>query len=123
MVAQRQPGGGGRAGGALRSLWRSEVHARASIRHPNIAVLLGVCFKHNELAVAIKPYTNGVLSDILSDHTKPLPWSLRLSMLEDAAMGLAHIHNSVVAHGEFMAFNLLVDERYRVHVDECAENS
>ena len=82
----------------------------SDIRHPNIALFLGVCFLPNcQLPVLLMEKIEGSLDDLL-EGVPSIPLVLKRSMLEDVAKGLLylHSHDEQIIHRDLTAKNVLL---------------
>ena len=89
-----------------------ECQIMSSLRHPNIALFLGVCFLDNSLLpILLMEKLDSSLDDLL--ETVPnIPLALKRSVLEDVARGLLylHKHNPQIIHRDLTAKNVLLTE-------------
>lgn len=111
---------GGSGGGVPSGTLLQELDLRAAVRHPNVCTLIAWGMEYNNFLFLLTEYfDNGFLCDVIEDTHKSLPWSLRLTMLGDAALGLRHLHSfePMIEHGTFTSGSLLLDDTYRVRVD------
>ena len=82
----------------------------SGLRHPNIALFMGVCFLPNcLLPVLVMERLDSNLDDLL-ENIPNIPLVLKRSMLEDVARGLLylHKHNPQVIHRDLTAKNVLL---------------
>ena len=87
-----------------------ECQLMSSLRHPNIALFLGLCFlPQTQLPLLVMERLETSLDDLL-EHVPGLPISLKRSVLEDAASGLLYLHNrpSPIIHRDLTANNVLL---------------
>ena len=83
----------------------------SALRHPNIVQFLGLCFLPNSrLPVLVMERLQGSLDDLL-ENTANIPFSTKVSILQDVARGLAHLHNRrpSVIHRDLSSKNILLD--------------
>ena len=82
----------------------------SDLRHPNIAMFLGLCFFPNcQLPVLLMERLDGSLDDLL--ETVPnIPLVLKLSILEDVAKGLLYLHKHTpqIIHRDLTAKNVVL---------------
>ena len=82
----------------------------SGLRHPNIALFIGVCFLPNsQLPVLVMERLEGNLDDLL--ETVPnIPLVLKRSILEDIARGLLYLHKHYpqIIHRDLTAKNILL---------------
>eukprot|EP00947_MAST-08B_sp_MAST-8B-sp1_P003170 g3170.t1 len=99
--------------------FRRDVRIRAAVRHPNVLTLIACAFEEACFYQITEEFESGFLAEVIEDSSKKLPWSLRLTMLTDTAVGLAYLHhfNPLVTHGSLTSHSLLVDRFYRIRVD------
>ena len=87
-----------------------ECQLMSNLRHPNIALFMGVCFLPNcQLPVLVMEKLDGSLDDLL--ETVPnIPLTLKRSILEDVARGLLylHKHDPPIVHRDLTAKNVLL---------------
>ena len=87
-----------------------ECQLMSSLRHPNIAQFLGICFlPGTQLPVLVMERLEMSLDDLL-EHVPGLPISLKRSVLEDVASGLLYLHKMKppVTHRDLTANNVLL---------------
>ncbi|CAM6095796.1 unnamed protein product [Calypogeia fissa] len=78
----------------------SEVNILGSLRHPNIATLIGYCDEENHLALVFDFVCNRNLSFHLdAKNPKPMQWPHRANLAVQLAKGLVYLHDSSIIHG------------------------
>ena len=90
--------------------YQQECHLMASLRHPNIAQFLGICFVPGvEMPLLVMERLEMSLCDLL-DSVPNLPLPLKVSFLEDVGCGLVYLHNMhpPVIHRDLTANNVLL---------------
>ena len=98
-----------------------ECQLMSTLRHPNIVQFLGVCFfQGSQLPALVMERLLTSLHDLLDPETDPppppdapkpfFPLSLKCSVLQNAASGLAYLHerSPPVIHRDLSARNVLV---------------
>lgn len=80
--------------------WLTEVNVLGVVVHPNLVKLVGYCAEDTErgmqLFLVYEYMPNGSLRDHLSPRSKtPLSWTMRLKVAQDAARGLAYLHEEL----------------------------
>ena len=111
----------------LPKIW---IHAGllATLLHPRIINFLGIC--EDPLCIVTEKCDRGSLWNILqraksdSPQAKLLLWSRRLSMLADAAVGMAYLHDrpTPIVHKNLKSRNLLIDTAWRVKISDVGLN-
>lgn len=80
--------------------WLTEVNVLGVVVHPNLVKLVGYCSEDTEKGIQLflvyEYMPNGSLKDHLSTRSQtPLSWSMRLKVAQDAACGLAYLHEEM----------------------------
>jgi hypothetical protein len=111
--------------------FQTEVALLATMRHPNICLLLGVCVQGNNTAIVTELVPRGSLWDVLHNSSSaaahvstaensrsPLSTEQQLRVLSDTCRGLAYLHHRVpaVLHRDLKSANLLVDDSFHVKI-------
>lgn len=78
----------------------TEVNVLGVVEHPNLVKLLGYCAEDDERGIqrllVYEYMPNGSVQDHLSSRLRmPLPWATRLKIAQDAAQGLAYLHEGM----------------------------
>ncbi|CAL0302485.1 unnamed protein product [Lupinus luteus] len=93
------------------------------LKHPNIVALNGYCLERGKHLLVYDYIRNLTLKDALhSGAYKPLSWLLRLRIALGVAQALDYLHSTLsppIAHGNFKAANILLDENLMPHVCDC----
>ncbi|RVW80205.1 putative serine/threonine-protein kinase PBL19 [Vitis vinifera] len=80
--------------------WVTEVKVLGVVEHPNLVKLVGYCAEDDERGIQrllIYEYMpNGSVESHLSSQSQtPLSWAMRLKIAQDAAQGLAYLHEEM----------------------------
>lgn len=91
----------------------TEVNVLGIVEHPNLVKLIGYCADDDErgmqrLLVYEYMPNRSVQDHISSRFQAPMPWATRLKVAQDAARGLAYLHEGM---------------EFQVHVTSIYENS
>ena len=94
----------------ITSKYALEYQLMSDLRHPNITLILGVCFLPNcQLPVLLMERLDGSLDDLL-EIVPNIPLALKQSMLEGISRGLLylHKHSPQIVHQDVMVKNVLL---------------
>ena len=80
--------------------WVTEVNVLGVVEHPNLVKLVGYCAEDDERGIqrllVYEYMPNRSVEDHLSTRSAtPLPWAMRLKIAQDAARGLAYLHEGM----------------------------
>jgi len=98
-------------------IFYQEVQLLSRLRHPNVILFLGACFKLENLCSISVYEERGSLHKVL--RTKlDLKWKLLLRMAIDAARGMTYLHlcKPPIIHRDLKSMNLLVSENFSIKV-------
>ncbi|XAR52348.1 Non-specific serine/threonine protein kinase [Bertholletia excelsa] len=106
--------------------WVTEVDILGVLDHPNLVKLVGYCAEDNERGMQrllIYEYMpNRSVQDHLSSRFQtPLPWITRLKIAQDAACGLAYLHEGMdfqIIFRDFKSSNILLDDRWHAKLSD-----
>lgn len=106
--------------------WVTEVNVLAVVEHPNLVKLLGYCAEDDERGIQrllIYEYMpNRSVQDHLSSRFHaPLPWNTRLRIAQDAARGLAYLHEGMefqIIFRDFKSSNILLDDQWNAKLSD-----
>ena len=100
---------------AAQRVW-NEAKAMASVSHPNVVQVYGVA-EHAGSPVIVMEYVAGqTLEEHLQSSEGPMDLELAVSVLEQAATGLAAVHERGLVHADVKTSNVLLGPAGRVCV-------
>ncbi|XP_027071476.1 serine/threonine-protein kinase PCRK1-like [Coffea eugenioides] len=122
-VAVKQLGSRGMQG---HKEWITEVNVLGVVEHPNLVRLIGYCAEDDERGIQrlliYEFMPNGSVEDHLSVKSEaPLSWAMRLKIAQDAARGLAYLHEEMefqIIFRDFKASNILLDEDWNAKLSD-----
>ncbi|TQD86371.1 hypothetical protein C1H46_028060 [Malus baccata] len=106
--------------------WINEVNLLGVVRHPNLVKLVGYCAEDDERGIqrllVYELMRNKSLEDHLLVRFSPhLPWMTRLRIAQDAARGLAYLHEEMdfqLIFRDFKPSNILLDEDFNAKLSD-----
>ncbi|MBA0669155.1 hypothetical protein Goklo_002002 [Gossypium klotzschianum] len=109
--------------------WINEVNFLGVVNHPNLVRLIGYCAEDDERGIqrllVYELMRNKSLEDRLLARTPlplpPLPWVTRLSIAQDAARGLAYLHEEMdfqLIFRDFKTSNILLDDDFNAKLSD-----
>ncbi|KAK8541019.1 hypothetical protein V6N13_026484 [Hibiscus sabdariffa] len=106
--------------------WVTEVNLLGVVEHPNLVKLVGYCAEDDERGIQrllIYEYMpNGSVENLLSEQSETtLSWAMRLKIAQDAARGLAYLHegmNFQIIFRDFKSSNILLDDQWRAKLSD-----
>ena len=99
--------------------WINEVNFLGVVKHPNLVKLVGYCAEDDERGIQRLLVYELMRNKSLEDHLLakvlpvPLPWMTRLKVAQDAARGLAYLHEEMDFQVFCTVFIDLVIEFYK----------
>ncbi|KAL4560504.1 hypothetical protein LXL04_032656 [Taraxacum kok-saghyz] len=110
--------------------WLAEINLLGMAEHPNLVKLVGYYMEDNEkgliqLFLVYKYMPNGNVRDHLSTKSEtPLSWTMRLKVAQDAARGLAYLHDRMDSQIIYRGFNssrLLLDDQWNAKLSDLLD--
>lgn len=92
--------------------WINEVNFLGVVKHPNLVKLVGYCADDDERGIqrllVYELMSNKSLEDhLLTRSASALPWIVRLKIAQDAARGLAYLHEEMEFQVIMLCFRLV----------------
>ncbi|KAF6137785.1 hypothetical protein GIB67_040493 [Kingdonia uniflora] len=106
--------------------WITEVNLLGVVKHPNLVKLVGYCAEDDERGMQRLLVYELMPNKSLEDHLiarllSPLPWIMRLKIANDAARGLAYLHEEMdfqLIFRDFKTSNVLLDEDFNAKLSD-----
>ncbi|KAL6987383.1 Serine/threonine-protein kinase pcrk1 [Sarracenia purpurea var. burkii] len=106
--------------------WVTEVNVLGVVDHPNLVKLVGYCAEDDERGIqrllVYEYMPNRSVEDHLSCRLETtLPWAMRLKIAQDAARGLAYLHEGMdfqIIFRDFKSSNILLDEEWNAKLSD-----
>ncbi|XP_004505859.1 serine/threonine-protein kinase PCRK1 isoform X1 [Cicer arietinum] len=107
--------------------WINEVNLLGVIKHPNLVRLVGYCAEDDERGIQRLLVYEFMPNKSLEDHllvrvpSSVLPWMTRLKIAQDAARGLAYLHEEMdfqLIFRDFKTSNILLDEDFNAKLSD-----
>ncbi|XP_068667919.1 serine/threonine-protein kinase PCRK1 isoform X1 [Aristolochia californica] len=107
--------------------WITEVNFLGVVKHPNLVKLVGYCAEDDERGIQRLLVYEFMCNKSLEDHllsrvpSSPLSWLMRLRIAQDAARGLAYLHEEMdfqLIFRDFKTSNILLDEDFNAKLSD-----
>ncbi|XP_043705293.1 serine/threonine-protein kinase PCRK1-like, partial [Telopea speciosissima] len=106
--------------------WVTEVNVLGVVEHPNLVKLVGYCAEDDERGIQRLLVYEYMPNRSVEDHLSPrspaaLPWAMRLKIAQDAARGLAYLHEKMefqIIFRDFKASNILLDDQWNAKLSD-----
>jgi serine/threonine protein kinase len=97
---------------------RKEVKIMSELYHPNIVLLMGVCFRKGAMAMVTELMPEGSVSDLLRNPKANISLLQKLQIARDTSLGMNWLHtrNPTILHRDLKPANLLMDKDWNVKV-------
>ncbi|RZB79853.1 Serine/threonine-protein kinase PCRK1 isoform C [Glycine soja] len=107
--------------------WINEVNLLGVMKHPNLVKLVGYCAEDDERGIQRLLVYEFMPNKSLEDHllarvpSTIIPWGTRLRIAQDAARGLAYLHEEMdfqLIFRDFKTSNILLDENFNAKLSD-----
>ncbi|XP_044460785.1 serine/threonine-protein kinase PCRK1 [Mangifera indica] len=106
--------------------WVTEVNVLGVVEHQNLVKLLGYCAEDDERGIQRLLIYEYMANRSVQDHLScrfqtTIPWATRLKIAQDAARGLAYLHEGMefqIIFRDFKSSNILLDEQWNAKLSD-----
>ncbi|KAF2318494.1 hypothetical protein GH714_008349 [Hevea brasiliensis] len=106
--------------------WVTEVNVLVVVEHLNLVKLLGYCAEDDERGIQCLLIYEYMSNKSMQDHLPsgfhtPLPFAARVKIAQDAARGLAYLHEGMdfqIIFRDFKSFNILLDDQWNAKLSD-----
>ncbi|KAL4571818.1 hypothetical protein LXL04_018583 [Taraxacum kok-saghyz] len=108
-------------GGQGHKEWLTEVVFLGQLRHSHLVKLIGYCYEDEHRLLVYEYMARGSLENqLFRRFSVSLPWSTRMKIAQQAAKGLAFLHEleNPVIYRDFKASNILLDSDYTAKLSD-----
>lgn len=95
----------------------NEIVMQSILRHPNIALIMGVMPKIPNIVIAFELMSFGSLYNLLHlKKTIQLSPEIKLRIIRDVARVFYYMHSLGIVHRDLKSHNILIDESFNIKV-------
>jgi len=94
---------------------RNEILTMATLRHPKITMLLGICRKPPNIAIVME-CCKSTLFALLHKSSVDLPLNIRLKIARDIASAYTFMHASGIVHRDLKSLNILIMDNNQIRL-------
>uniref|UniRef100_A0A2P2M5M2 non-specific serine/threonine protein kinase n=1 Tax=Rhizophora mucronata TaxID=61149 RepID=A0A2P2M5M2_RHIMU len=106
--------------------WVTEVNVLGVVEHPNLVKLVGYCAEDDERGIQHLLVYEYMPNRSVQDHLSlrfqtALPWGTRMKIAQDAARGLAYLHEGMdfqIIFRDFKSSNILLDGQWNAKLSD-----
>jgi len=97
--------------------FKKEASMMASLHHPNIVQLFGVCLEKGHYSIVMEYFPQGSLDKVLHSN-ESLTWQQRWQIAYDVSRGLSYLHGKAILHRDLKSSNVLLDKQMTVKLSD-----